>query len=736
VALSHQASSGKQSRFHGKDGFMIDINNPTQLDPVADRLEIRVHQVLAQLAIGLGVPIQPKGVSRSDIQGDGNEAEPLRLLSVAAEQVDLFLAEADVRGPKDVFNLAAEGYPIILAYSDDSFAVFDRVVGRKIEGSLIAEHVEPFSLTRRQLRSQLTSEPPPRVLVAKRALECDSLSSSPASMGHEHNDHHHHHHHEHLPPLKRFLKLLVLDWRDIQLVLLFAAVAGVLALATPLAVESLVNVVSWGTFVQPLVVLAVILLTSLGLAGVLKVLQTIVVEMIQRRQFVRLVGDFTHRFPRASQQALEGEYPRELANRFFDIMTIQKATAGLLIDGVSIVLATTVGMLLLAFYHPFLLGFDLVLLLLMVSVTWLLGNGGIVTSIEESIAKYKVAHWLQDVLATPSAFKINGGESLAIRRTNQLTADYLHARERQFRIVLRQVAFAIGLQVIASSSLLGIGGWLVIQGQLTLGQLVASELVVTAVVGAFSKAGKSLETFYDVMAATDKVGHMLDVPAEPRSEIATIPDGPIEVSWSEIVFRWPGGNSRIAASNIPAGSRVAIVGDDVAGRSLLAKVLVGLKQPTSGLAQVGGFDSKQAGIGSEGRLVAYAGDRDIFCGTLRENIDLGRSGIGQHCVRDVLFQVGLSPVVLRLSKGLQTKLQTDGHPLSLNQCELITLARAMVGRPRLLVIDGLLDRLNDQDRARVWDVLTNDQAPWTLVVVTNRRDIAALCQSQVAVRVP
>ena len=86
--------------------------------------------------------------------------------------------------------------------------------------------------------------------------------------------------------------------------ILFAFVAGILALATPLAVESLVNVVSWGTYFQPLIVLGLMLLICLGLAGVMKVLQTVVVEMIQRRQFVRIVSDLAHRFPRANRASL------------------------------------------------------------------------------------------------------------------------------------------------------------------------------------------------------------------------------------------------------------------------------------------------------------------------------------------------------------------------------------------------------------------------------------------------
>ena len=142
---------------------------------------------------------------------------------------------------------------------------------------------------------------------------------------------------------------------------------------------------------------------------------------MQRRMFVRIVGDLAHRFPMAEPAALESEHPSELANRYFDIMTIQKATASMLLDGISIVLQATIGLILLAFYHPFLLGFDIILLLLMTVVTYILGRGGIKSAIAESKVKYELAHWLQDVISFPTAFRLHGGSGYAIERANRLT---------------------------------------------------------------------------------------------------------------------------------------------------------------------------------------------------------------------------------------------------------------------------------------------------------------------------
>lgn len=656
---------------------------------------------------------------------DGSDHDPLEKLIAGARTAGIMLSESPIPCLGDIIATVRQGIPAVFCLSDDRLIVLQSPDGGKIETAIIDDQIRQQALSKSRLRDLLGDFSQLRMFIAKKEFECESLSANSGRNTHDH---------DHPTPLRRLIELLYLDRRDIRLVTLFAVVAGVLGLATPLIVESLVNVVSWGVYFQPLLVLAGMLLTCLGIAGFLKILQTWVVEIIQRRQFVRIVNDLAHRFPRANQQTFADKFPRELANRVFDVVTIQKATSVLLLDGVNIVLTTIIGLLLLAFYHPFLLGFDIILVFTMVSMTWILGRGGVVTSIDESLCKYRVVHWLQDVIAMPEAFKFGGGEQLAIQRANQLTVDYLNARARQFKIVIRQVIFAVGLHVVASTVLLSLGGWLVISGQLTLGQLVASELVVTAVVGAFAKAGKSLEQFYDLMAGVDKVGHLVDIPPDARVEINTIPAGPAEVNWTDVVFDAPNGQTRVSAGAISPGSRVAIVGDDPSAQSRMARAVGGLALPSAGIIQVASYDAFEAATGSPGEIVAYAGEPVIFDGTLRENVSLGRRGIDQNRVRDVLRQAGLGQVLLRLTSGLQTRLLSDGRPLSSAQQSRVMIARAIASQPRLLIIDGLLDRLGDTGRREIWKNIAAEDCPWTLLVVTQREDVAEWCESRIAVR--
>jgi len=639
------------------------------------------------------------------------------VLEVGCRQLGVYVKQLDSIKESEALDIVREGHAVIIPHKEGHYTILERQLGGRVEVTTVNGTIGHGTVARSSVAG-LLKDTDTGVMVAKRELACKSISVHDDGTGAQ------------LTPLGRFLSLLKLESNDIWTVVLFALVSGVLGLATPLAVESLVNVVSWGTYLQPLIILALILLASLGLAGILKVLQTVVVEIIQRRQFVRIVGDLAHRFPRAKRSYLQKYYPRELANRLFDIMTIQKATAVLLLDGVSILLTTALGMILLAFYHPYLLGFNIVLLLAMISMFWVLGRGGITTSIDESIAKYKIVHWLQDVISFPGAFKINGGEEFAIEKANSLAAEYLEARESQFRVIIRQVAFAIGLQVFASTALLGLGGWLVIGGQLTLGQLVASELVVTVVVGAFAKAGKSLEKFYDLMAGIDKVGHLLDIPVDPRRGRLSVDDEACSLEWSDLVLQRGANKRKVAAGKLPAGSSLAITGNDLVAKSLFTESVAGLVAPTSGIVTVADMDAPQAAVAGKGRLVAVANYIEVFQATIAENVELGRAGVGEDRVRETLKAVGLWNTVNQLRDGVTTVVKTGGFPLSKDQVARLMLALAIAARPRMVVIDGLLDNLPPTERVEVLKSMRESCSPCTFVMSTGDDNIVSACDRQ------
>ncbi len=538
-------------------------------------------------------------------------------------------------------------------------------------------------------------------------------------------------------PYTRLRQLLQPERRDIAAVILFAVAVAVLSLATPIAVESLVNTVAFGILIWPVVAIAGILMTCLGLAAAIRAMQVYVVECIQRRLFVRVVADYAHRIPRLKLEAFDLRYAPELGNRFFDVLNLQKSAAFLLLDGVALVVTAVVGMVVLAFYHPFLLGFDLLLILMIAFMLFVLGWGGIRTCLHESHAKYDVAAWLQELLRCLRAFKFAGGRHLALEKADQLAGEYVTARRDHFRVVWRQTVFALGLQAVASTALLGLGGYLVINRQLTLGQLVAAELIVALVVASVAKLGKYAETYYDLLAGAEKLGLLTDLPLE-REGGEALP--PADRGVALRVHSLEHVSHRTLPTNpdwgVAPNERVAVVGPPGSGKTTLFEVLCGLREPGRGAVEVDGIDLRGLSLESLRKQVALVERSDVFLGTVTENVCVGRVDLSPADVREALQTVGLLGVVHALPLGLNTVLTPYGGPLTGGQAIRLTIARALAGHPRLLMLDGVLDDLDLRECPDLMPYLFDHSVPWTLLVASANPAVIARCDRVMGMNPP
>lgn len=525
-----------------------------------------------------------------------------------------------------------------------------------------------------------------------------------------------------LSPIKRLLRLLFPERRDITIVIAFSVGVGIMTLATPVAVQALVNFVAFGGLLQPLVILGLLLLVFLSVAGAMRVFKTWVVEVMQRRIFVRVATDLSQRLPRVRLDAYDHGHGPELVNRFFDVLTVQKAGAALLLDGVGVVLQTLIGLTILAFYHPVLLAFDALLVVAIFFVLFILGRGAVRTAITESKAKYAVAASLEEIARNPTSFKLAGGPAFAHQRTDQLAVEYVSARRKHFSIVLRQVVGAVALQAAAGTALLTIGGWLVIEGQLTLGQLVASELIVSIVLASFAKIGKQLESYYDLLAGVDKLGQLIDLPVERATgQCYTARKTGLEVAINGISFGYRAGENLLEDFNlrISGGDRVCVVGSHGSGKSTLADILYGLREPDFGNIELDGIDMRELDLRSIRHDVVLVKGFEMIEGTVTDNIRMNRASVTMEDVRRALSDVGLLAEMRSLPDGLDTWISSSGAPLSLGQAKRLMLARAIAGRPRLLVLDDLLDDLDKEARQSVIDMLVSPERSWTLIVFSH-----------------
>jgi putative ABC transport system ATP-binding protein len=540
----------------------------------------------------------------------------------------------------------------------------------------------------------------------------------------------HDEHGGHATPAESLRQLIQDEQQSVWVVVVYAIMVGLLALAVPIAVQSLVNTVAFGALVQPVVVLTLLVLAGLSFEGALLALQARVVESVQERIFVRTAADIAYRLPRARVATFDSRDAPELVNRFFDVVVVQKAGASLLLEGLTVVLQMAIGLLLLAFYHPALLAFDIFLIVALLFVLIGLGRGGTATSVQESQAKYAVAAWLEELARHPVAFKSAGGAELALGRVDALCRQYLARRRDHFRVLFRQIVGALTIYALASSALLGLGGYLVLSRQLTLGQLVAAELVVGAVVAGVAKFGKHLENYYDLLAALGKLSQLAELPLEREAGHSPTQTGhPAELELRDLSVGYTASApvARDLSIVIAPGQRLALMGDNGAGATALLDTMFALRPASRGALLLDQVPLQELSVGALRAEVALVRDTEIFEGTIAENVSLGRAGLDIDRVRRALAVVGLSQEIARLPNGLETVLASGGAPLSRGQAARLALARALAGRPRLLLVDGVLDRLDARSRALASAAIFDDRAPWTLIVATRREDVRALC---------
>jgi ABC-type bacteriocin/lantibiotic exporter with double-glycine peptidase domain len=515
-------------------------------------------------------------------------------------------------------------------------------------------------------------------------------------------------------PWQMVFDLVRADRGDLLAIAVYAMGVGVLSLVLPLTVQVLVTTVAFGTLVQPIVVLTAVLGCGLVFAAILQALEAYLSEVIQRRLFVRVVSELAERLPRVHVDAFEQRHGPEHMNRFFDIFVAQKAIASLAMGGIEAALAALIGLLLLAFYHPILLAFGVLIVAGVAVVLRVVGRGGTRTAVYESKAKYAIASWLEDMAAQRIALKLAGGAEFAQQRLDRLAAAWLGAREEHFRIVFRQFVATLGLQVVTSAALLGIGGWLVVQRELTIGQLVAAELVVSAVVVSLSKLGAKLETAYDLAASADKLHALLDQPVErdhggntARTEGAAL----LELrSLSSL-----GNQLEDVSLVLKPGQRLRVSGGERRTDELV-DVIFGLRSPALGAVLLDGDDQRDISLKAWRRRVAVVDGAEVFPTSVGENVAaVGRTLPSQEIWR-LLERVGLADRVSALPEGLQTMLTPAGTPLTRSDALRLTLARALAARPGLLVVDRALDVLPVGVGEALLHALGRDQS---LVLITH-----------------
>lgn len=498
----------------------------------------------------------------------------------------------------------------------------------------------------------------------------------------------------------------------LRLALVYGVAISLLSLATPISVQLLINSVANTALPAPLWTLAGLLLLLLLLVAGLSALRFWVMALFERRFFARVVAEITERAVHAQNPFFIDQNRGDIFNRFFDLVVVQKAVPSLVIGGFTILLQSGVGLMVTSFYHPFFLAFNAILLALVLTIWLLWSRGSIRSAVALSHAKHDAARWLESVGASNGFYKSSRHLDFAMDRSEGVTATYVDRHRRYFRYSFTQTVAFLLLYAFASAALLALGGNLILRGELSIGQLVAAELILSGVFYGISQLGWYLDTLYDLVASAEELSQLFAIPQEQAGSIAVHDpaDGAVRLDGVAI-------EDACFDFGLAAGEQLVTLADGGAER-LLALVLKRHSVPARGLVTVGGADLATFDMYALRSAVMVLDRPTIVEVTIRDYLALGAGPPPSDTMLDVLDAVGLRDRIARLPHGLDTPLAGSGFPLSISEVMALKLANALLVRPRVLMLSQLYDLVPAR---RLTDVLQRlKMANTTVLLCTGR----------------
>ena len=416
-------------------------------------------------------------------------------------------------------------------------------------------------------------------------------------------------------------------------------------------------------------------------------------------------------------------------NRFFDVVTIQKGLPKLFVDITGAVIQIFFGLVLLSLYHPFFLFFSIFLVTVVIAIFYITGPKGLSTNIVESKYKYKIAFWLEELARTIDAFKQAGSTNLPVQKMDELVNNYLYYRKAHFKVLITQFINMVALKTLVTGGLLIIGTTLVVNKDITLGQFVASEVIIILVVGAVEKLIVSIDVVYDLLTGVDKVANITDLEIENsdglRVSLHEIKEG-LHIRTKDLKFKYPDNNEYTLQGidfEIHPGESVCIAGPNDAGKHTLMRVLTGILEPYEGLITLNNLSLRDLSLFSiRNAINKHLSHEEIFDGTILDNITMGRKQIHYADVMWALDNIGLSDYIAALPDGLYTHVGAIGKKMSSGVIAKLLLARSVASKPKLLIVNDFSEHIQKSEKLKILSFLQEKSNGWTLMILSVNDD--------------
>ena len=521
-------------------------------------------------------------------------------------------------------------------------------------------------------------------------------------------------------PIQRLLGLLKNYPKEIRQIYGLAIFSGLINLSLPLGIQAIINYLQTGEFTISWVILVCFVLFGIFFTGILQIFQLRIVEDILQDIFSKSAFEFSYRIPRIETKNLDNIYFPELANRFFDTLTIQKGLPKILIDFSLAFFQIVFGLLLLTFYSSYFLILGFIFIFMLWLIFKITGPRGLKSSLLESKQKYRIAHWIEEIARVYRTFKTNTNDHYHLRKTDEINGEYLNYRQKHFSVLLTQFNLFVAFKVIVAATLLIFGGLLVFQQQMNIGQFVAAEIIIILIINSVEKLIRLVDTIYDVLTALDKIGTVTDLSMDENKGTMLLETNVVDLQIKNLSFKFNEKENAVFRKlnlKIDSGEKVILGGESGSGKSTLLKLMSGILKPTSGQILLNGIDMENYNFYSvRDKIHINLPVNQLFDGTIAENIFLGNP---QNPVQlnEIFENLFLKEFIFSLPKGIHTNIDATGQRLPRNIIQKIHLARALVNNPGIIFLEDPLNFISVPEKRAIIDYLTDKSQPFTLIVI-------------------
>ena len=531
--------------------------------------------------------------------------------------------------------------------------------------------------------------------------------------------------------IKRFLGLLRLEKSNVYFIYFYSILSGLLYLSLPLGIQAIISLMTAQQLSASLILLIALVVTGVFLNGFMYILQMRVTERIQVRVFTLMSLAYADRLPKLQEEAINDYHLPEMVNRFFDTSAIQKGISKILLEIPVATIQIIFGLILLSLYSPIFIIFGFILITLLYIVIKLTAPSGMSSSFRESDFKYKVGFWIEEIARNLRTFKLRGKTDLALTKTNEYLDGYLEARNKHFRVLQVQFwAFTI-FKTAVTAILLITGCWLFFENKINIGQFIATEIVIIMTLSSVEKIITSIDGIYDLLTSLEKASKILDKPIEKINTESALHIDTIDIDINKLSFRYAEETRFVLndiSLNTKQGEKIAVVGTKGSGKSTLLHLLTGTFLNYDGAITINNLPLFSYDLHKlRSKIGIYFSESEIFEGTLEENLIVGLADCDVNDIIHLAEQIGLKEFITKNRDGIYQVLSTHGKKLSESTKAKILLARAILKKPKLLLLDDFTYLLTKRDKNTIIDFLFNSNQQYSIFIKTSDEEIMKRC---------